>query len=244
MENFAENMFKKRKIEELMKIFECCICGESGHIGFTDTFQISLRENDYCLSFIDVIFFTVGINVQKDSSDICSLCKPKIIEFYHFKKRSQSIQKRFSPLLQEIMKIVGNYVSQNSIKAVTIEESKEKLVIMEKTSSENTGNLLISEVSSICDVQVKKEPDSSDGQDIEIPEIEIDIKKEPQELEEEIYELPDNSIPHTTENLEENSTNTEPNDKLDMIFNLNKEILEIVKQLNDQKCLNNKILVP
>ena len=115
---------------------------------------------------------------------------------------------------------------------------------MEKASSENTGNLLISEVSSICDVQVKKEPDSSDGQDIEIPEIQIDIKKEPQEIEEEVYELPDNSIPHTTENLEENSTNTEPNDKLDIILNLNKEILELVKQLNDQKCLNNKILVP
>lgn len=136
------------------------------------------------------------------------------------------------------MKIVGNYVSVNSIKAVTIEESKEKLVIMEKAS-----NLLISEVSSICDVQVKKEPDSSDGPDIEVPE--IDIKKEPQELEE-IYELPDNSIPHTTENLDENSTNlnTEPNDKLDMILNLNKEILELVKQLNDQKIVNNKISVP
>lgn len=141
------------------------------------------------------------------------------------------------------MKIVGNYVSINSIKAVTIEESKEKLVIMEKVPTENTGNLLISEVSSICEVQVKKEPDSSDGPDIEIPE--IDIKKEPQEPEE-IYELPDNSIPHTTENLDENSTNinTEPNDKLDMILNLNKEILDLIKQLSDQKIVNNKILVP
>ena len=64
MDKFAENMFKKRKFEEQVKIFECCICGESGHIGFTDTFQISLRENDYCLSFVDVIFFTVGINVR------------------------------------------------------------------------------------------------------------------------------------------------------------------------------------
>jgi hypothetical protein len=138
------------------------------------------------------------------------------------------------------MKIVGNYVSKNSIKAVTIEESKEKLVIMEKASTENPGNLLISEVSSICDVQIKKEPDSSDGPDLEIPDIEI--KNEPQELEE-VYELPDNSIPHTTDNLEENSIITEPNDKLDMILNLNKEILEIVKQLNDQKNENNKIQV-
>jgi hypothetical protein len=64
MEKFSENLFKKRKFEERMKIFECCICGESGNIGFTDTFQISLRENDYCLSFVEVIFFTVGINVR------------------------------------------------------------------------------------------------------------------------------------------------------------------------------------
>jgi len=138
------------------------------------------------------------------------------------------------------MKIVGSYVSKNSIKAVTIEESKEKLLIMEKASTENPGNLLISEVSSICDVQIKKEPDSSDGPDIEIPDIEI--KDEPQELEE-VYELPENSIPHTTENLEENSINTQPNDKIDMILNLNKEILELVKQLNEQKNLNNKIQV-
>lgn len=138
------------------------------------------------------------------------------------------------------MKIVGSYVSKNSIKAVTIEESKEKLLIMEKTSTENPGNLLISEVSSICDVQIKKEPDSSDGPDIEIPDIEI--KDEPQEPEE-VYELPENSIPHTTENLEEHSKHTEPNDKIDMILNLNKEILELVKQLNEQRNLNNKIQV-
>ena len=136
------------------------------------------------------------------------------------------------------MKIVGNYVSNNSIKAVTIEESKEKLVIMEKASNEmNPGNLVISEVSSICDVQVKKEPDSSDGPDVTIPD--ITIKKEPQDIEE-VYELPDNNaIPHTTDNLENNIiASTESEEKLDVILNLNKEILEIVKSLkhlNDQK---------
>ena len=71
MDNYAENLFnKKRKVEEKIKIVECCICGESGHIGFTDTFQISLRENDYCLSFVEVIFFTVGINVSYEISTL------------------------------------------------------------------------------------------------------------------------------------------------------------------------------
>lgn len=177
------------------------------------------------------------LQVQKESSYICQVCKPKIIEFFHLKKKSQSLQTTFSPLLQEIMKIVGNYVSKKSIKAVTIEESNEKLVIMEKIHTvENPSSLKIAEVSSICDVQIKKEADSSDLNDTIDPNIEI--KKEPMELQE-IYDLPMPSI-IPFENI--NSTTTIPPDnKLDTILSLNKEILDIVrtiKHLSESNILN------
>jgi hypothetical protein len=85
------------------------------------------------------------------------------------------------------MKIVNNYLNKNSIKAITIEESRESLIIMEKKSPEKTpeerqSKLMISEVAE--GIQIKKEPTDNDDDELVKQEFLIPpdaIKQEPPE---------------------------------------------------------------
>lgn len=55
---------KKRKLSEIFSNFECCVCGESGSTGFTNIYNISLREkDDFLMSFVEVVSFVLGIEV-------------------------------------------------------------------------------------------------------------------------------------------------------------------------------------
>jgi queuine/archaeosine tRNA-ribosyltransferase len=82
-----QNASKKRKIDEPilpllpqgskyqdlreMKIKECQICGESGLIGFTDIYNISLREqSNNCLSFVEVVNYVLGISVSIEQHNL------------------------------------------------------------------------------------------------------------------------------------------------------------------------------
>lgn len=59
---------KKRKLSETSSHFECCVCGESGSNGFTNIYNISLREkDDFLISFVEVVSFVLGIEVNNEN---------------------------------------------------------------------------------------------------------------------------------------------------------------------------------
>lgn len=124
------------------------------------------------------------------------------------------------------MKIVGNYICLNDIKAVTIEENKERLIIMEKIPNSCT-NLKISTVSSSCNVQIKDEQDNVNDSQNSL----VEIKREPEDVPD-ISDFPDGvgDVSMPNDSLDSKT----PGEKLDWILTLNKQILDTVQSLKQQ----------
>lgn len=145
-------MAKRIRIE----LRTCCICSESGYYGFTDTFNIILRENETSTNFADIIAFTIGVQVHRESASICDECKRRVIEFYHFKKKSQS--KHRATMINAILEILQSFIGKNNLKAVTIEESADKLMILGKPSvNTSSTDLKITNVYENVNMNIKAE---------------------------------------------------------------------------------------
>jgi hypothetical protein len=251
----------------------CCVCSKLGCSGFTDTFNVFLRENQNTTSFAEVVHFTLGIHVRstyhlcltslnnfpsfqvhKESPNICEECKKRVIEFFHFKKKCHS-NRRQPTMLHEVMKIVSNFTAKNNLKAITIEESSDRLVIMEKPVKppSDSNRFVISSVCESVEFKIEKEDEPS-GLDIQIkvekedePEENLDniqIKTEVPDDEQQYTYIEQQQPPptpptHTFENhhqlnqYREETENGTGEDKLDIILGLNREILRLVKGLGE-----------
>lgn len=132
------------------------------------------------------------------------------------------------------MKIVNNFITKNDIKAITIEESREKLVLMEKlpqTTSQD-DNLL--------DIEIKREPDDGTNQDIFVNEldtssmIEPNIKEEIDQIEikTEPLEVNDDDFhePTTSQDIQTETLNTDL--KIDQILKLNRDIFAMITTID------------
>lgn len=154
------------------------------------------------------------------------------------------------------MKIVNNYITKNDIKAITIEESREKLVITEKVPQAATNS---QEFNSL-DIEIKREPEanpviqeqifSNDLDSSVEPEIlikeeveveEVTIKQEPVDVDENPEQKSSNDDdfqePSTSQDLQESPTQsvdqTENSDsKIDQILKLNQDIFNMISSLD------------
>lgn len=81
--------------------------------------------------------------------EICELCKVKLVDFYHFKMRSEQVrqiqiectssgsQQELDSLIEDhtvynILQVVRNYVEKHSITEITEDENEKRLIIMSK----------------------------------------------------------------------------------------------------------------
>lgn len=175
----------------------------------------------------------------------------KIIEYFHYKKRSQAYQKNFSGLILELKKIVHNFIQKNFIKAITIEESSEKLLIMRKTPQlDNLPAKQCYEEPPPPDIEIKREKESEQSIQKE-PENTFhntEIKSEPEESEdrneEEEMQIGEISIKEElidnepiSNNFPYNTEPTEPPDPdepnhLDLLLRVNREIFNEINLVN------------
>lgn len=196
----------------------------------------------------------ITFQIQIGASDICGNCKQKSIEFYHFKRRSQLKNKprnvssllppNISSLAQDSIRIVDMYIKKFSIKALRIEESDEKLIIMRKPPIMKLPEIpVVTEPPRATSVEpeIKQEPiDDEDEMQVK-PEIEADscvkFKIEPDLIIEDIGEDSADSVPLNSPIPEQNEPQTPPEQNLnqiDVLLSMNEQIFHIVREINSK----------
>lgn len=110
--------------------------------------------------------FYLQITSDKSSTDACDDCKVRIVEFYHFKRRSEEV--RSAQTVHIAVQMVRNYVAKHA--TVEVKEVNDKLVISPKPNPAAARSVFHNTISikqevmdikmEPFDVQIKEDPDA------------------------------------------------------------------------------------
>ncbi|KAG5671358.1 hypothetical protein PVAND_001559 [Polypedilum vanderplanki] len=149
------------RIESIYEEKTCTTCGRLSVDQYTNILNNFIKYKNELVPFIEIIRITLDFEPTPAnySMEICNFCKLKLQEFYIFKMRSiearinlteriieNSQQKLMQlenndPFIYNTVQIVSEYIKNNSVKCIQVEETEGKILIISPSSQTNQGTI-------------------------------------------------------------------------------------------------------